>query len=150
MCAAAFLQNREEDEGRRLGDTHWVARVVYALGASIFNLCDRIGQGESYAALTAPAIRVFGGRDPEEMAGMAQALGAGGEPGTPEAVARLGDAVERFFAGLGLRTRLRDYGVPRDLLPAALDFSMRNYNADRDRQFLDEAGALARTLELSW
>src|SRR5688572_9502907 len=34
MCAAAFIQNREEDEGRVFSDTHWVARVVYALGAS--------------------------------------------------------------------------------------------------------------------
>ena len=91
MCAAAFLQNREEDEGRIFSETHWVARVVYALGASAFNLCDSIGQGESYAALTAPAVRVFGPRSPDEMTGIGRALGLG-ELGSG-AIAQVADAL---------------------------------------------------------
>ena len=150
MCAAAFLQNREEDEGRIFSDTHWVARVVYALGASTFNLCDRIGQGHTYAALTAPAIRVFGERDPEEMAGIARALGLGElEPG-PRMIAQLAEAIEALFAKLGLKTRLRDYEVTREMLPRIRDFSMRNYNADRNRHFLKETETLTRTLDLAW
>jgi alcohol dehydrogenase class IV len=150
MCAAAFLQNREEDEGRIFSDTHWVARVVYALGASTFNLCDGIGQGHTYAALTAPAIRVFGERNPTEMAGIARALGLGdAEPGLG-AIAQLADAIEAFFSKLGLETRLRDYGVAREMLPRILEFSKRNYNADRERHFLTETETLAKTLDLAW
>ena len=150
MCAAAFLQNREEDEGRIFSDTHWVARVVYALGASTFNLCDSIGQGESYAALTAPAIRVFGERNVAEMAGIGRALGLPDLEPTPEAVPQVADAIETFFGKLGLKTRLRDYGVPQDMLPRILDFSMRNYNADRNRHFLKETATLKETLERAW
>ncbi len=150
MCAAAFLQNREEDEGRIFSDTHWVARVVYALGASTFNLCDTIGQGESYAALTAPAIRVFGERNPVEMTGIASALGLGELALGAGSVRQLADTVEDFFRTLGLETRLRDYGVPRETLPRILEFSMRNYNADRNRHFLNETETLARTLEWAW
>jgi len=148
MCAAAFIQNREEDEGRIFSDTHWVARVVYALGASTFNLCDTIGQGPSYAALTAPAVRVFGDRNPREMAGIGRALGLADTDA--QAVAKVADAIEVFFRKLGLHTRLRDYGVPRETLPRILDFSMKNYNADRDRQFLNETQTLGRTLEQAW
>ena len=150
MCAAAFLQNREEDEGRIFSDTHWVARVVYALGASTFNLCEGIGQGHSYAALTAPAIRVFGERNPDEMAGIGRALGLRDVPPGPQAIAQLADAIEAFFGRLGLKTRLRDYGIEREMLPRILDFSMRNYNADRDRHFLNETATLTKTLELAW
>src|SRR5690606_37720330 len=32
MCAAALLQNRDEDDGGRPMDAHWIARSVYALG----------------------------------------------------------------------------------------------------------------------
>src|SRR6185436_16635963 len=120
MCAAAFLQNREEDEGRIFGDTHWVARVVYALGASTFNLCDTIGQGESYAALTAPAIRVFGERNPVEMAGIARALDLDVPADGGANIARIADTIENFFRTLGLKTRLRDYGVTRETLPRIL------------------------------
>jgi alcohol dehydrogenase class IV len=150
MCAAALLQNREEDEGRIFSETHWVARVVYALGASTFNLCDSIGQGQSYAALTAPAVRVFGERNPEEMAGIGRALGLSDLQPGPQAIAALADTIEAFFAKLGLKTRLRDHAVPRDMLPRILDFSMRNYNADRNRHFLTENETLARTLDLAW
>ena len=150
MCAAAFLQNREEDENRVFSDTHWVARVVYALGASVFNLCEGMGQGEVYAALTAPAIRIFGERDVDDMAAISEALGVRGGGSGTEMVMRLADAVETLFGELGLKTRLRDYGVPRERLHGALDFSMKNYNADRNRDFLHERDALARTLDASW
>lgn len=150
MCAAAFIQNREEDEGRVFSDTHWVARVVYALGASTFNLCDTIGQGHSYAALTAPAIRVFGERNPGEMADIGRALGLEDLLPVPDAIPRIADTIEAFFKSLGLKTRLREYDVPREMLPRILEFSMKNYNADRNRHFLNEAETLKRTLEQAW
>jgi alcohol dehydrogenase class IV len=150
MCAAAFIQNREEDEGRVFSDTHWVARVVYALGASTFNLCDTIGQGQSYATLTAPAMRVFGERNPNEMLGIGRALGLETLQPGPEAVPLIADTIEALFQKLGLKTRLRDYDVPREMLPRILEFSMKNYNADRNRTFLNETQTLKTTLEAAW
>lgn len=150
MCAAALLQNREEDEGRIFSRTHWVARVVYALGASVFNLCDGIGQGESYAALTGAAIRNFGSRNSQEMSDIGRALDLPGMQASPEIIPRVADAVDMFFGRIGLKTRLRDYGVPRELLADVLSFSMRNYNADRDRDFQNESVALMNTLNDAW
>ena len=150
MCAAAFLQNREEDEGRVFSDTHWVARVVYALGASTFNLCTSIGQGESYAALTAAAVRVFGERNLTDMAGIGRALGLAELEPTRQAVPQVARAIEAIFGQLGLKTRLRDYVISQDMLPRILDFSMKNYNADRSRSFLKETATLKQTLDQAW
>jgi alcohol dehydrogenase class IV len=144
LCAAAFLQNREEDEGRRLNDTHWVARVVYALGASTFHLCETVGQGEAYASLTGAALRVFGARDPQALAGMGEALGVAGEA---EAVA---GTFENLCSSLGLASRLRGLGVTRDALPVILQHSLTNFNADANREFLGETDGLSRVLKLAW
>jgi alcohol dehydrogenase class IV len=150
MCAAAFLQNREEDEGRVFSDTHWVARVVYALGASAFTLCDTISQGESYAALTGPAIRHFGERDMAGMMSIGRALGMENMTPTADGLALLAGHAEAYFRKLGTTTRLRDGDVPRNCLPRILEFSMKNFNADRGRQFLEERERLALTLEDAW
>lgn len=150
MCAAAFLQNREEDEGRLLSDAHWVARVTYALAASTINLCESVGQGEGYAALTGAAIRHFGDRNPDEIAAMGQALGLEGLTPGAGACARVADATDAFFLKLGLKMRLRELGVSREALPRIVEFSMRNFNADRNRAFLNEREGLSATLEAAW
>ena len=144
LCAAAFLQNREEDEGRRLSQSHWVARVVYALGASTFHLCEHVGQGEAYAALTASAVRQFGVRDPDAIAAIGEALGASAN------IDDVAAAFERVYAELGLATRLRDVGVPQDMLPAILQHSLQNFNADAQREFLAETESLAKVLDAAW
>ena len=150
MCAAALLQNREEDEGRSFGNTHWVARVVYALGASAFTLCDTLSQGEAYASLTGASIRYFGERNIDGMVEIGHAIGFTNMQATPEGIASLADAIDNSFRDRGMKLSLRDYGVTRDLLPRLLEFSMRNFNADRDRKFLNERELLLRTLEAAW
>jgi alcohol dehydrogenase class IV len=84
------------------------------------------------------------------MAGIARALGLGEAEPAPKAIAELADAIEMFYSKLGLETRLRDYGIAREMLPRILEFSKRNYNADRERHFLKETETLANTLELAW
>ena len=145
LCAASFLQNREEDEGRRLSDTHWPSRVAYALAASTINLVESVGQGEAYASVTGAAIRHFGERNAREVAAIGDALGL-----YAAAPQQLGDAVDAFFQRIGLSTRLRDYDVPRDMLPRIVEFSMRNFNADRNREFVNERETLQRTLHDAW
>ena len=147
LCAAAFLQNREEDAGRTLGDSHWVARMVYALTASVINICEAAGQGDSYAILTGPAVRHVGARNMDDMVAVGRALGVEAPQPTPAQVA---EAIDGFFRKTGLSPRLRDLGVPRESLPAIVDFSLKNFNADRERAFLNETETLTRILEDAW
>lgn len=80
-CTAAFLQNREADDGGGPLTSHWVSRVVYAFSTGIFNLNEQIGQGEASTALAPTVIRALGPRDPVAMSRMAETLGVG-EPAT--------------------------------------------------------------------
>lgn len=133
MCAAALLQNRDEDDGGRPMDAHWIARVVYALGAALFNQAAQLDQGTTHALLTGPAVRHFGGLCPQAVTDIAQALSIGVED-APDGMDRIGEAVGQWFTRLGIPMRLRDFGVSPDLFPAVVDHALQNFNADRHRE----------------
>ncbi len=147
MCAAAFLQNRDADDGGALTEKHWPARVVYALATALFNLHGHVGQGEANSALTATVIRHFGARDPEAMALIAAAFGVTDERPAHECAA---DAVEQAFARAGMPTKLRELDIPRDSLATVLENSLRNFNADPQREFLRERETLMAALQAAW
>jgi alcohol dehydrogenase class IV len=147
MCAAAFLQNRDADDGGMLTEKHWPARVVYALATALFNLHGHVGQGEANSALTATMIRHFGARDPQAMALIAQAFDVTDGRSAHE---RAAEAVERAFAQAGMPTRLRELDIPRDSLATVLENSLKNFNADPQREFLRERDALLTALEAAW
>ena len=150
-CTAAFLQNREADDGGGPLTSHWVSRVVYAFSTGIFNLNEQIGQGEASTALAPTVIRALGPRDPVAMSRIAETLG----------VWRAGDAVdlapqraaaelERVFAAAGLPTRVSQLGISKDGLPAVVAHSLRNFNADPRREFLKEEAMLSQLLRDCW
>ena len=147
MCAAAFLQNRDADDGGLLTEKHWPARVTYALATALFNLHAHVGQGEANSALTATVVRHFGARDPEAMALIARAFEV--NDGRP-AHERAADAVERAFAQAGMPVRLRELDIPRDSLTTVLENSLQNFNADPRREFLRERDVLLAALEAAW
>ncbi len=147
MCAAAFLQNRDADDGGALTEKHWPARVIYALATALFNLHGHVGQGEANSALTATVIRHFGARDPEAMALIAQAFEMNDQRPAQE---RAADAVERAFAQAGMPVRLRELNIPRDSLATVLEHSLKNFNADPNREFLRERAALMAALDAAW
>jgi len=147
MCAAAFLQNRDADDGGALTEKHWPARVTYALATALFNLHGHIGQGEANSALTATVIRHFGARDSEAMALIAQAFDV--TDGRP-AHERAAEAVERAFAQAGMPTKLQELNFPRDTLATILENSLKNFNADPKREFLRERDALLAALAAAW
>lgn len=150
MCAAAFLHNRDEDDGGRPFDSHWVTRVCYALGSGIFTRDDRLDPGKIYVALTGPAIRHFGARNIDVLERMCIALRkwtTGREELTPELAEGI---VTSFFQDKGHTYRLRDFGFSKDSLSEFRDFALRNFNADRDRQMLHETSALLTVLEDAW
>ncbi len=130
MCAAALLQNRDEDDGGRPFDAHWVARSVYALGAALFNSVPHLDQGATHVLMTPAAIREFGLLCPDAIRQMGVALGL------PENVAespeRVAEAVQALIRELGLPERLQ--GVSEEHRAQALESSLYNFNADRTRE----------------
>jgi len=147
MCAAAFLQNRDADDGGALTEKHWPARVTYALATALFNRHAHVGQGEANSALTPTVIRHFGMRDPDAMTLIAEAFDAAG-PLPPHE--RAADAVERAFVQAGMPVRLGELDIPRDSLDEVLEASLKNFNADPKREFLRERGALMAVLAAAW
>jgi alcohol dehydrogenase class IV len=147
MCAAAFLQNRDADDGGMLTEKHWPARVTYALATALFNRHAHVGQGEANSTLTATVMRHFGNRDPEAMALIAQAFDVVDARPAHE---RAADAVERAFTQAGMPVRLRELDIPRDSLATVLENSLKNFNADPKREFLRERDALMAALEAAW
>lgn len=150
LCAAAWLQNRDADDGGSMFERHWVQRVVYAFGTALFIRHPQVAQGPAYAALTAHVMRRLGYRDPQAMAEIARALGAG-DPASPvDAERRAADALEQVYAGLGLPLRVRELGIPRESLPLLVQDALRNFNADPKREFRHEQRLLLEVLESSW
>jgi alcohol dehydrogenase class IV len=151
MCAAAFLQNRDPDDGGALTENHWVARVVYAFATALFSLFPEVSQGEANTALTPAAMRELGERDPDAMVHIARALEAWHD-GMPQAEAppRAADFLQTRFHDLGMPTRLSELPIPRGELPRILQHSLKNFNADPQREFLRERGMLARVLDKAW
>jgi alcohol dehydrogenase class IV len=146
LCAAALLQNRDEDDGGAPMQAHWVARVVYALGAAVFTLHPAVSQGGAYAALTGAALRAAAVREPGVLAGIAQALGL--PAATPSAA--VAEAVEAHLARLGQPTRLRALELDREALATVQAFALKSFNADRHREFQREPGAIAALLQDAW
>ena len=151
LCAAAFLQNREADDGGALMERHWVGRVVYAFAAALFNQHGHVSQGEANAALTPGVMRKLGARDPQAMCAIAKALDAwrDGDPvdDAPECAA---SALEAVFQSIGMRTRLSELGIPREGLAAVLENSLKNFNADPKREFVREREVLRDVLHATW
>lgn len=130
MCAAALLQNRDEDDGGRPFDAHWVARSVYALGAALFNCAPHLDQGATHVLMTASAIRHFADLCPDAIEQMGVALGLpAAEAARPE---RAIEALQSLTRELGLPHRLE--GVSEQDREQALASSLFNFNADRKRE----------------
>ncbi|MEO8442443.1 MAG: iron-containing alcohol dehydrogenase family protein [Betaproteobacteria bacterium] len=151
LCAAAFLLNRDADEGGNAAARHWVVRATYAFATSLFISFPQIGQGEANTALTGTVMRRLGSRDPRAMANLAQGLGVWNET-MPLADAPLlaADYLDKFFTGLGMPTRLRDLDFPREGLAQVLENSLKNFNADPKREFVRERDLLHDVLQAAW
>ena len=145
MCAAALLQNRDEDDGGRPFDAHWVARSVYALGAALFNSVPHLDQGSTHVVLTVPAIRHFAELCPDALRQMGQALGVStADAARPECVI---EALQSLMRGLGVPDSLE--GVSEADRRQALTSSLFNFNADRSRQLSKHQERLSAILRES-
>jgi len=149
LCAAALLQNRESDDGGEQFARHWAMRVAYAFSTALISVFPQVGQGEGYSMVMGAALRRLGGRDPEAMTRIANALGMG-SVAAAEAPSRIADRMDSVFRSLGMPTRLSELGIARQGLPRVLELSLANFNADPKREFVRERGALEEVLEAAW
>ncbi|MEO7726985.1 MAG: iron-containing alcohol dehydrogenase, partial [Burkholderiales bacterium] len=151
LCTAAFLLNRDADEGGNAAARHWVVRATYAFATSLFISFPHIGQGEANTALTGAVLRRLGSRDPLAMANLARGLGVwDGSMPVAEAPQRAAEQLDSFFTSLGMPTRLRDLDFPREGLKNVLENSLKNFNADPKREFVRERDLLHEVLQAAW
>ena len=150
-CAAAFLQNRDADDGGMLTGKHWVERVVYAFATALFQMHAHVGQGDASAALTPMVMRKLGPRNPEAMALIAQGLGVWRESdGMDAAPEKAATALEGIFRSAGMPVRVSELKIPRASLPLIVENSLKNFNADPKREFVRERELLLSVLEACW
>ncbi|MBM3340961.1 MAG: iron-containing alcohol dehydrogenase [Betaproteobacteria bacterium] len=151
ICAAAFLQNRDADDGGMSAGKHWVERVVYAFGTALFQMHAQVGQGEASAALSPTVLRQLGARNPQSMALIAQGMGVWQEGDPIEAAPeRAAAELERLFNSIGAPTRVSQLGIPRETLPQICDNAMKNFNADPKREFIKERDMLQALIQTCW
>lgn len=151
LCAAAFLLNRDADEGGGNAARHWVVRATYAFATALFISYPHVGQGEANSALTGTVMRRLGGRDPQAMVNLARGLGIwrDGRPAS-DAPVIAADYLDGVFKTLGMPTRLRDLDFPREGLARVLENSLKNFNADPKREFVRERDLLGEVLQAAW
>jgi len=151
LCAATLLQNREADDGGAQFERHWAGRVIYAFSTALFSVFPQVSQGEATSAVGGTVMRRLGGRDPAAMARIATALGVWNESSPPaEAPLKAADALEEVLRSLGMPTRLSELGIPREELPRVIEHSLKNFNADPEREFVRERELLSEILHAAW
>lgn len=151
MCAAAFLHNRDVDDGGMTVRKHWVGRVVYALATALFIRYPQVSQGEASSALIPTVMRELGARDADAMVQIAAGLGVWSDGmAAEEAPRRAADMLEKYFRSLGLPVRLRDTGIPQDGLRLLVQDSLKNFNADPQREFEREQDVLLEVMRAAW
>ena len=154
LCAAALLQNRDEDDGGAPMQAHRPARMVYALGAALFARVPGISQAAAYSALTCAALGLgfsdveghAAGEGAELVAGLAEALAL---PAGASAADVLG-AVEQALLAMGQPVQLRRLLPDADGLEAVAAFAGKSFNADREREFQRHPQRLVELLRRAW
>jgi alcohol dehydrogenase class IV len=85
------------------------------------------------------------------MCSIAEALGVW-RPGMSEtdAPARAADHLAKLFDAMGMAGRLRDLEIPEEGLPLIVEDSMKNFNADPKREFLEHREELHQVIKACW
>ena len=141
LCAAAFLQNRDEDDGGQPLKTHLVARAAYALSVAVFNRCEGLTQSHGYAALSGASVRKLGLLCDAAMSEIGTHLGIAPNQRDSGYLNRVASAIDDAFVGFGWPVKLPAKSVRAVGVDELVSFAVRNYNANSD-------GALTRHAEL--
>ena len=146
LCAAAFLQNRDEDDGGQPLKTHLVARAAYALSVAVFNRCAGLTQSHGYAAFSGASVRQLGALCHGAVSEIGTHLGIApyqGDNGTLDLVA---SAIDDAFVGFGWPVKLPARSVKAVGVDDLVGFAVRNYNANSDGALTPHADLLRQVL----
>lgn len=146
LCAAAYLQNRDEDDGGQPLKTHLIARACYALSVAVFNQYQGVTQSHCYAALTGSSIRNFGDLCPDVVIALGSALGVQASIGDERLKHRVAAAADDAFRDLGWPVDLNAAGILTSDVANLANFAIRNYNANSDGILTPYSDLLQKTL----
>lgn len=151
LCAAALLQNRAEDDGRR-GRAPSPFAGNYAVSTALHVRYPHVGQGESTSVIAATALRLHAAPPENSARSVAQALGLWREGmSAREATLAIADAIEALYERAGVPTRMRQLDIPREDLPLIARETVKNFNANAGaRSEADQIEDSLRLLEAAW
>jgi alcohol dehydrogenase class IV len=147
LCIAAFLQNRAEDDGARMGASSSFAGD-YAVSTALHVQFPHVGQGESISAIHATRIRLEQDEDAAAAQIVAEALGLRGKGPLRQAIA---DELDRLYRSVGMPVRLGELNIPRSAIPLIAGQTVKNFNANAGvRSDSDRIAAAQRLLEAAY
>jgi hypothetical protein len=146
LCAAAFLQNRDEDDGGQPLKTHLVARAAYALSVAVFNRCEGLTQSHGYAAFSGASVRKLGMLCDAAMAEIGTHLGIAPSRCDIGYLNLVASAIDDAFAEFGWPTKLPAKSVRAIGIDELVKFAVRNYNANSDGALTPHADLLRQIL----
>jgi alcohol dehydrogenase class IV len=152
LCAAAFLQNRadDDDQGRRRSRDP-AGNAAYALATALHIRFDHVWQGESTSSVIPAVTRLTPPEDIAVAARIADAIGVWKDGMTAEAAAdATAGALEALYRRIGMPAKLRDLEIPQDALPLLAEDTLKNFNANPGDRPGDYTGRMLRLLEAAW
>jgi alcohol dehydrogenase class IV len=152
LCAAAFLQNRadDDDQGRRRARDE-TGSSAYALATALHIRYDHVWQGESTSSVMPTVTRLTPPEDLAVAARIAEAIGAWQDGMTAaEAAAATADALDALYRRIGMPARLRELDIPKAELPLLAQDTLKNFNANPGDRPDDDTDRMRRLLDAAW
>jgi len=152
LCAAAFLQNRadDDDQGRRRSRDR-TSSAAYALATALHIRYDYVWQGESTTAVMPTVTRLTPPGDIAVAKRIASAIGVwkdGMEVG--DAATATAEALDALYARIGMPSRLSALDIPKEDLPLLAKETLKNFNANPGDRPGDYVERMQRLLEAAW
>jgi alcohol dehydrogenase class IV len=128
FAIAALLQDRAEDDGmRRYRGGAFAGN--YAISTALHVRYPHVGQGEATSVVHATKIRLSEKIDAQAARQVAEALEVWRDGmDARQAALAAADKLESLYARVGVPTRLRQIGIPRDDLQNIANETVKNFN----------------------
>ncbi|MCL4746574.1 MAG: iron-containing alcohol dehydrogenase [Burkholderiaceae bacterium] len=152
LCAAAFLQNRaDDDEQGRAPVRDPAGSSAYAIATALHIRYHHVWQGESTSSVMPTATRLMPPEDVNVAARIAQAIGVWERGMTADAAASAtADALDALYRRIGMPARLGELDIPRSELPLLAKDTLKNFNANPGDRPHDHTQRMLRLLEAAW
>lgn len=152
LCAAAFLQNRadDDDQGRRRSRDR-TSSAAYALATALHIRYDHVWQGESTTSVMPTVTRMTPPDDIAVAERIARGIGVWKDGMTQaDAAEATADALDTLYDRIGMPSRLSALNIPKEELPLLAKDTLKNFNANPGDRPGDYADRMLRLLEAAW